>query len=68
MHMKIINLILCLLTLCAGYIILTVGLGWFWTIGSFENADRINQVLLNLSYSYIAGWIFYLLVLYFQHK
>jgi uncharacterized protein YbaP (TraB family) len=68
MHMKIINLILCLLTLCAGYIILTVGLGWFWTIGSFENADRINQVLLNLSYSYIAGWIFYLLVSYFPQK
>lgn len=62
---KIISIILYLLTLSSGYIILTIGLGWFWTIGSCENADRINQVLLNLSYSYIAGWIFYLLVTYF---
>ena len=61
----IISIILYLLTLSSGYIILTIGLGWFWTIGSCENADRINQVLLNLSYSYIAGWIFYLLVTYF---
>lgn len=65
---KIINLILWLLTLSTGYTILTVGLGWFWTIGSFENAKEINQVLLNLSYSYIAGWIFYILVSYFPAK
>ena len=43
------------------YIIFTIGLGWFWKIGSFENSENINQVLINLSYSYIAGLIFYLL-------
>ncbi len=40
------------------YIIFCVGLGWFWTIGESENYEKINQVLLNLSYSYIAGWFF----------
>lgn len=43
------------------YIIFSVGLGWLWKIGSFENSENINQVLINLSYSYIAGLIFYLL-------
>ena len=53
------------MTIISVYIILNVGLGWFWAIGSCENANRVNQVLLNLSYSYIAGCIFYLLVTYF---
>ncbi len=43
------------------YIIFNVGLGWFCGIGSSENSENINQVLINLSYSYIAGLIFYLL-------
>lgn len=46
------------------YILFCVGLGWFWTIGSSTNYERINQVLLNLSYSYIAGLIFYILIEY----
>lgn len=32
----------------------------FW-LGSSKNADTINEVLTNLSYSYLAGFIFYLL-------
>ena len=43
------------------YIIFKFGLGWFCGIGSSENSENINQVLINLSYSYIAGLIFYLL-------
>lgn len=49
------------------YIILCVGLGWLWPIGSCENYERINQVLLNLSYSYMAGLIFYVLVTYLPY-
>jgi len=49
-------------TLISLYIIFCVGLDWFWTIGNSPNADKINLVLINLSYSYIAGFIFYILV------
>ncbi len=50
------------------YILFCVGLGWFWTIGSSTNYERINQVLLNLSYSYIAGLIFYIFIEYIPKK
>lgn len=54
--------ILLIITGLSLYILFCVGLGWFWTIGSSTNYERINQVLLNLSYSYIAGLIFYILI------
>lgn len=60
----LVTLTLTLLTMLCSYIILHVGLGWLWPIGNCENADNVNQVLLNLSYSYMAGLIFYLLVNY----
>ena len=50
-------------TICL-YIICCVGLGWFWTIGSAINSVKINNVLINLSYSFIAGLIFYFFVSY----
>ena len=43
------------------YIIVHVGLGWFIPLGTSENADRINQVLLNLAYSYVAAMFFALI-------
>ena len=60
----IIYIILTFFTIVSLYIICTVGLGWFYKFGSFEDAERYNSVLLNLSYSYIAGYIFYILVTY----
>ena len=60
--MKFINTILVLLTISCIYIIGCVGLDIFPTIGTCEKADNYNIVLLNLSYSYIAGLIFYALV------
>lgn len=59
---RIINIILWISGVISLYIILCVGLEWFWTIGFFENAEKINQVLINLSYSYFAGLFFFLLV------
>lgn len=37
-----------------------VGLGWLGPVGEAENFERINNVSINISYSYIAGLIFYL--------
>jgi len=59
---RIINIVLWISGVISLYIILCVGLEWFWTIGSFENAEKVNQVLINLSYSYFAGLFFFLLV------
>ena len=49
-----------LLTLTCAYIIAYVGLGYGWSIGQHCNNVRVNTVLLNLSYSYMAGLIFFL--------
>jgi len=61
---NIVAIVLIILTLFCTYIILNVGLGWLWSIGNCDNAERVNQVLINLSYSYMAGLIFFLLVTY----
>lgn len=63
----ILKYILLATTAISIYIILCVGLGWFWTVGSSINSDKINQILINLSYSYIAGFIFYVLVSYLPY-
>lgn len=65
---KIAKIFLWLITGISIYIFFCIGLGWFWTIGSSENHERINQVLLNLSYSYIAGLIFYILIEFIPKK
>lgn len=65
---KSIKFSLIIVTLISLYIVLHVGLGWFWAIGASSNYENINQVLINLSYSYIAGYIFYLLVSYIPYK
>lgn len=64
---RIVNIILLTTGMISLYIILCIGIGWFWTIGSFENAEKINQVLINLSYSYFAGLFFFLLVTQLPH-
>lgn len=61
---KFSTFILLAITGLSLYILFCVGLGWFWAIGSSTNHERINQVLLNLSYSYIAGLVFYILIEY----
>lgn len=55
-----VNASLWILTFISLYIIASAGLRWLPTIGTCANADNVNAVLLNLSYSYLAGGIFYL--------
>ena len=43
------------------YTILQVKLGIGWAIGTINNADAVNEVLVNLSYSYLAALLFFLL-------
>ena len=50
------------------YIIMVVGLGWFWTIGTAEDYERINNVLVNLSYSFITGYLVFLFTILFPAK
>ena len=61
--MKRINITLLLLSVICLYAIGQIGFGWFWTIGSSDNADQINQVFINLSYSYITGALVYFLTI-----
>lgn len=42
------------------YVIFCAGVHLLPCVGSCDNAENVNNVLLNLSYSYLAGGIFYL--------
>ena len=64
---KTIKLILILISLLSLYVILTVGLKVVAPISESSNSENINQVSLNLSYSYIAGLIFYFFVTLLPH-
>ena len=57
----IFNILLIIITIVCIYAIGYIGLDWFVPLGSAYNPERINTVLINLSYSYIAGLIFYIL-------
>ncbi|NDV77850.1 hypothetical protein [Dysgonomonas sp. 511] len=66
--MKYINYILALPTLISLYIIFTIELDiQILKFGALENADKINKILINISYSYFAGLVFYLLVTYIPY-
>lgn len=54
-------LIILLVVICC-YIIGCVGLEWFPYIGTISNPNLINNTLLNLSYSYLAAFIFYIFI------
>ena len=66
--MKYINCALIGITILCLYVIGCVGLNIFPTLGFCQKADAINSVGLNLSYSFIAGCIFYLLITYFPYR
>lgn len=65
---KLHTIILWSLTFICLYAILNIGLGILSPIGYSDNYININRVLINLSYSYIAGLIFYLFVSYLPNK
>ena len=54
--------IVILLSLAALYIIGSAGLGWLPLLGYCVDAERINTVLLNLSYSYLASVLFFCMI------
>lgn len=56
----VIFLSLLILTLSACYMLL-FHVGVVPSIASHERYDKINEVLLNLSYSYLAGMVFYII-------
>jgi hypothetical protein len=72
--MKSITIVQCCFVgtiLLAFWIILSVGLEWMPLIPSFMSdisASKFNVVALNLSYSVVAAFIFYLLTIYFPKK
>lgn len=69
---RVINGCLVILTLLCLYAIANIKLGCFWSIGIAENYVEINEIIINLSYSYIAGIVVYLLTIvlpvYFEKK
>lgn len=64
---KLINFFLLLVTVICLYTIFSVGLEVIGKIGKSDNYENINNVALNLSYSYIAGLIFYFFISYLPH-
>ena len=61
---RLIKFFLLFVTVICLYIIFSVGLDIIGKIGSSYNSVKINNVALNLSYSYIAGLIFYFFISY----
>jgi len=55
-------------TLISVYIMGCVGLNILPNVGISSNANNINNVLLNLSYSYFAGIVFYCFISYLPHQ
>lgn len=64
---KAIQIILYSITLLCLYIIFSVGLELLPKLGISKNSVNINQVSINLSYSYIAGLIFYFFISYLPY-
>ena len=50
---------------CKAILFVGLGIGEPW--GTCQNYERVNNVLLNLSYSYVAGCIFYILTVALPH-
>lgn len=65
--MALIKILLWILTISSAYAIGAIGLQCLPSIGTSSNYENINAVLLNLSYSYIAGCIFYIFTSYLPH-
>ena len=56
------------LALVCVYAILQIKFDFAFWIGSSERADVINEVIANISYSYLAGYFFYLLTVVLPHQ
>lgn len=56
------GILICLVVLACVYAIFTIKLNLFWRVGLSKNANSINEIIVNLSYSVLAGAIFYVFV------
>ena len=63
-----IRFFLVITTLLSFYCIGSVGLSILPFLGVSGNAENINNVILNLSYSYFAGFVFYVFISYLPEK
>lgn len=61
---KLISVFIIIIALLCIYSIGYIELDWFWHMGVSENYYKINKIIVNLSYSYLAGLIFYMLTSY----
>lgn len=70
--MKIVKIVLAYITQYKGWImafvamiclyaLLQIRMGMFWPVGNVDNPDSANIIVENISYSYIAAYVFYLL-------
>lgn len=62
MRLKL-NILLCCIFIICLYAVTQIKLDWFLPIGSIKNADSVNSIIENLSYSYITAYIFFLLTI-----
>ena len=60
--MIMVYFVVILLSLAALYVIGSTGLGWLPLLGYSNDAERVNSVLLNLSYSYLASVLFFCMI------
>ncbi|MDE7427213.1 MAG: hypothetical protein K2M79_05385 [Muribaculaceae bacterium] len=60
--MRKADIITVVVALICIYAILTIKLDMFWRICVSENADNINEIILNLSYSLLAAVFFYIFI------
>lgn len=56
-----VNILTFVMALICLYAILQIKFGFAFYIGSFENSNNINEIVTNLSYSYLAGYIFFIM-------
>ena len=70
--MKIVKIVLAYITQYKGWImafvaliclyaLLQIRMGMFWPVGDVDNPESANIIIENISYSYIAAYVFYLL-------
>lgn len=61
---RMIFFIVFVFALLSLYAICHIELGWFWAFGELHDFETVNRIILNLSYSYVAALVFYVLTVW----
>lgn len=64
---RISDYLVCIIALVCLYAIFQIKFDFAFWIGYCERTDECNEIILNLSYSYLAGFIFFLLTVTLPH-